>query len=959
VLRLDYQINEKWSLEAKGALFRNLSATAGQVDIVNLKGGSGGSQRPKNLTFGLTGTIGSNFVNEVRVGHSFDQFILKVIAPSGAPSGFNIAVNLAQSPTDSVPALALLDEAIDVDTQRAREQALGGGTWQFIDNATWTKGAHTVQFGGNMRRISTFHFRNDKVIGSVAYPVADIGQTGGTPVATTERPPTCGGGVTTNCIQAADVNRYNQFYKSLLGIVDNVSYLAVRDADLKPTPVGTGLINNAVLRHWEFYAGDIWKLRPKLTVSYGLRYQWHTPPIDELSRQTLLAYKDSGQLIDPQDYLKQKAAAAANGDIFNPDIAYLPINKAPQDGVFRINRKDFSPRVAAAWEPVFKGGPLGFLFGENKTVLRGGYSLIYDRVNTVSSVVVPMLGVGFAQTLSIISPKNSAGQPLRAGVDGNIPVPVNTAVTSPVVPAKPFGETLSFTMDPGIGDPYNHTVNFSIQRELPGRMLLEVSYVGRFARNLYQNVNLNSAPINFKDKASGQTFAQAFDAVAAQLRGGAAATAVTSQPWFQNQLGAALGPAATQTLAALQTAAFTGGNINNLWNTFIDFVSPRSFNNQQSLDLFVRTSLGRSNYNALAVTLHQRLARGLTFDANYTLGKSLDQIGGIQNFVSQFSSSFNGDIDYGPSDFDFRHIFNANGVYDLPFGKGRFSAGKYLNKVIGGWHIAGIYQAFSGGPLTVVQGTQVYGAGLVFGASTGAIPTGSLDRDNSVKSSVSGSGGVGTSGNPATKGTGLNLFDPLGKRIIVFGGNSDNGPLNDAWAFDLDGKTWTKLLTKGDTPAPRFGFDAVYDPVGHQMVIYSGQGAGFFNDTWTLNLTSLEWKNVSPASDSARPKKRYGSAAVFDPSTRSLVSFAGFTSEAGRFQDTQSFGLTANTWTDWTPAGNKPQVRCLLTAAFDWAGRRMIIYGGQRNGPLDDIWAFDLTTRQWADLTFRQRRSIT
>ncbi|HKQ79254.1 MAG TPA: carboxypeptidase regulatory-like domain-containing protein [Blastocatellia bacterium] len=805
VLRLDYQVNENWSFEAKGALFRSIQSGANQVNLLDLAAGADTTQRPKNLTFGLTGTIGSNFVNEARIGHSFDDFVLKVITPTGAPSGFNIAVNLAQTPSDNNPALALLDEAIDVDTQRAREQSLGGGTWQFIDNATWTKGAHTVQFGGNMRRISTFHFRNDKVIGSVAFPVADIGTAGNTPVAATERPQTCNltatPAITTNCLQASDVNRYNQYYKSLLGIVDNVSYLAVRDADLKPTPIGTGLINNAVLRHWEFYAGDIWKLRPNLTVSYGLRYQWHTPPIDELDRQTLLAYKDTGQLIDPQDYLKQKAAAAANGDIFNPDISYLPIKNAPQDGVFRINRKDFSPRASVAWEPRFKGGPFGFLFGENKSALRGGYSLIYDRVNTISSVVVPMLGVGFAQTLSVIRPLNSAGLPFRAGVDGAIPVPVNTAVTAPVVPAKPFGETLSFTMDPGIEDPYNHAVNFSIQRELPGRMLLEVSYVGRFARNLYQNVNLNSAPIFFKDKASGQTFAQAFDAVAAQLRGGVKPEAVTSQPWFQNQLGAALGPTATQVLAAQQTAGFTGGNINNLWNTFIDFVAPRSFNNQQSLDLFVRTSLGRSNYNAMAITLHQRLARGLTFDVNYTLGKSLDQIGLIQNNVGQFSSSFDGDIDYGPSDFDFRHIFNANGVYDLPFGKGRFSAGKYLNKVIGGWHVSGIYQAFSGAPLTVVQGTQVYGAGLIFGASTGAIPTGRLDIDNSVKSGVSGSGGVGASGNPATKGTGLNLFsDPekVSKSFrsiqLAADGRQGRGALRgpSRWQFDLSvGKTTT------------------------------------------------------------------------------------------------------------------------------------------------------------------------
>ncbi len=204
---------------------------------------------------------------------------------------------------------------------------------------------------------------------------------------------------------------------------------------------------------------------------------------------------------------------------------------------------------------------------------------------------------------------------------------------------------------------------------------------------------------------------------------------------------------------------------------------------------------------------------------------------------------------------------------------------------------------------------------------------------------------------PEPRRDGELIYDPVGKRLILFGGNSDAGLKNDTWAFDLGARSWTKLTTIGTPPSGRFGFDAVYDPVGHQLVIYSGQGAGFFNDTWTLNLTTLEWRDVSPAYDSARPKKRYGSGAIFDPVTRSLVSFAGFTSEAGRFQDTQSFGLAANSWTDWSPSGTKPQVRCLLTAAFDKTARRMIIYAGQRSGALDDLWSFDLASRQWTNLT--------
>ena len=209
---------------------------------------------------------------------------------------------------------------------------------------------------------------------------------------------------------------------------------------------------------------------------------------------------------------------------------------------------------------------------------------------------------------------------------------------------------------------------------------------------------------------------------------------------------------------------------------------------------------------------------------------------------------------------------------------------------------------------------------------------------------------------PEARRNGAAIYDPIGKRVIVFGGTGNNGTLNDTWAFDLTARSWVKLTTTGATPAPRLGFDAIYDPVAHQMVVYAGQGAGFFSDTWTLNLTTLEWRDVSPPV-AARPKARYGHGAVFDPVSRSLVQFAGFTEESRRFQDTQSFSLASNTWQDWTPSGVKPDVRCLLTAAFDRTNRKMIIYGGQRSGFLDDLWAFDLASRTWENLNVLPRPS--
>src|SRR5262249_42161647 len=190
----------------------------------------------------------------------------------------------------------------------------------------------------------------------------------------------------------------------------------------------------------------------------------------------------------------------------------------------------------------------------------------YDRANTVATVIIPMLGVGFAQTLTIPNPKDSHGNPLRLG-NGDIPLPVNTAVKSPIVPDKPFGELLSFVDDPNLKDPRNHSFAFTIQRELPHNLFVEAAYVGRLGRELYQSYNLNSNPYFFKDKKSGQSFAQAYDGVATQLRAGVDPGKVAAQPWFENQIGGG----GTAFVASNNAGDIINGNLNNVWNFFIDF----------------------------------------------------------------------------------------------------------------------------------------------------------------------------------------------------------------------------------------------------------------------------------------------------------------------------------------------------------------------------------------------------
>lgn len=203
---------------------------------------------------------------------------------------------------------------------------------------------------------------------------------------------------------------------------------------------------------------------------------------------------------------------------------------------------------------------------------------------------------------------------------------------------------------------------------------------------------------------------------------------------------------------------------------------------------------------------------------------------------------------------------------------------------------------------------------------------------------------------PAPRTLSSAVFDTQNRHMVIFGGQSASGPLNDVWAFDLDAHTWTNLTpAAGAAPAPRFTPASVYDEVSHRMLTWSGQGTGamFFNDVWSFDLTTHVWSQESPTG--GPPNVRYGVAAVFDPVGRDLVTFAGFTN-LGRFDDVWRFGADAVTWTDVSPITG-PLERCLHTASYDTKNHRMIMYGGQNAGPLGDIWAFDLTFNTWTDLT--------
>jgi carboxypeptidase family protein len=838
-VRLDHNFTDKVKFFGRYLYHRDLAPNAaGQAGQVSLLGGttsatSASDIRGDGFTSGLDWQIRDNLINSLHVGWIRSRQDFNVIRPRVSAASLNLpgtqtslgAIALAPG----LGATGLIDTVIDVDTQRARHQAIYDSNKQYADNLTWIKGKHTLVTGADIRWLPTIHDRDDKVIGSVNSLVATLdSDVTGFNIPAADRPA---------ALPTADGQNWDRLYAASLGLLNNIGILAVRDGSLNPKSLGASLVAKTTLRAYNFFVQDSWRIKPSLTLTYGVGYGWQTTPHELNNQQTFIANHDTGDsIISGLQYIQAKQAAAEAGDTYNPTLSYIPIKSSGRSDVFNVDYGDWAPRASAAWNPSFRDGFLARIFGDRKTVVRGGYGIAYDRVNTVQSVIIPMLGVGFAQTINLQSPlcdvngasvsgcnaavgvSGAGGNPglasFRVGVDGTIPTPpLPGSLASPIVPAFGLSETLSFQNDPNFKDGRAHMVDFTIQRSLPGQMILEVGYVGRFGRNLAGSINFNSAPYMFKDKTSGQIFAQAYDAVATQLRAGVAPAAVKIQPWFENQLpglGVGCGPgkstiSATACIASGNATSIINNNVSSLFLT-MDFdrhsLGLPSYDNLQVLDLFMRDSHDRSNYNAFVVTLRNNNWHGLVFDMNYTFSKSLDTVGAVQNAAEYHSSSYNFNLDYGPSFFNRPHVFNALFNYDLPFGGSHRLSNSHaaVNKFISGWYAAGILRISSGIPNLVTVSGQSFGGGDIFGISAGMVPTvpiGSIGAGlhSGICSTGAGSGGNGPGCATAGTGTGLNYFSNPSAALADFrptllatdtnDGRSSPLPGLGFWNFDM------------------------------------------------------------------------------------------------------------------------------------------------------------------------------
>ncbi len=499
----------------------------------------------------------------------------------------------------------------------------------------------------------------------------------------------------------------------------------------------------------------------------------------------------SGHPINEQNYMKNREDAALAGQVYNPEVGFSLIGNVAGHPKYPYNPYygEWSPRVAGAFD----------VFGDGNTVVRGGYSRIYGRLNGVDLVLVPLLGTGLIQPVQCFGPQiggacggTSATNPtnaFRIGINGNT-APLQAAsqtLPQPLYPgfngvAAGAGEVLDPNFRPNVVDSYS----LSFQHQLSRNVSMELGYLGRRIHNEYLGVNINAVP--YMMTLGGQRFDKAYANMVLQycggingLRGGGCAGnagAVTPQPFFETALkgtGYCNGYAnCTQAVVANE-----GGNISiqNVWSLWSDldnggFNFPRSMmntpipgqpmgaNGQLTSGIGINSSIGYGNYNAGYVTVKMSDWKGLTMQSNFTWSRALGTGSEVQaTSEATPPDPFNLQTGYGLQAFDRPLVFNLFMVYQPSFYKGQHG---WAGHLLGGWTFAPVFTAGSGLPMTlgtINGGGQAFGEGdsvnfFGYGVSENAIPIGQLPSVG-VHYNVAGTNGIGTSG------YGLNLWsDP-------------------------------------------------------------------------------------------------------------------------------------------------------------------------------------------------------
>lgn len=410
-------------------------------------------------------------------------------------------------------------------------------------------------------------------------------------------------------------------------------------------PTGGGIDNNASYAIQSGYTGlfvqDDWKLTRKITLNLGLRWEYDSPITERFDRA-----------VSTYDFISVnpvQAAALAN-------YARAPIPEIPPSefrtiggltfvgrqgrprGVFATPRRAFSPRLGLAWQ------------AGTKLVLRAGYGIFRG---SLGADAVSINQPGFSLRTNLIASDDN-GLTFRATLRN--PFPDGIQRPAPVGLTTFVGRGPSFA-PVSLPSPYQQRWSFSIQRELPLRSLIELSYVGSRGTKLGIERQFDPVPRQYYSLLPERD-QPVIDRMTAQV----------SNPFYG--------------LPEFAGSSLTGRNVSRsqLLRPYPHFTS-----------LSTTDPVGFSWYHSLQVRFEKRFSRGFATTATYTFSKLME------------ATSFLNDTDPTPekviSDSDRPHRFTLSGVWELPIGRGRrwgTNLPRALELLLGGWQYQAIYQAQSG-----------------------------------------------------------------------------------------------------------------------------------------------------------------------------------------------------------------------------------------------------------------------
>jgi hypothetical protein len=395
-----------------------------------------------------------------------------------------------------------------------------------VDNVSWTKKSHTFQFGTSIGlardpRVSYLH-SNHLGIGTTNW-TSPIGFAG-----TTSTLDPMNGAAHPNLVVAADcapsvpcangaapepvnATQYDRPLLALYGMISDVVANYNLDRGGNVMPQGAAVKRNYALNSYEFYGQDTWRVKPNLTVTYGLRWSLFPPPSETNGLQTAPTFGLGTQFAKNVANARQGIGYGAE-----PAIEFQlggPANHGT--GFYNFEKTDFSPRMSIAYSPRPENGLLRKIFGDNdKTVIRAGFARVYDRagfalLNTFDQVGGAGLTTTIQNTCCTFGVTGAEDLPRITGIN-NIPQKnINGALFLQGPPAAGFPQipgTLSqanlWGNDDTLRTPHAYTFDLSVGRELPGRFSVQVSYVGRLGRNLLTQRDLNQ-PLDIVDPKTG------------------------------------------------------------------------------------------------------------------------------------------------------------------------------------------------------------------------------------------------------------------------------------------------------------------------------------------------------------------------------------------------------------------------------------------------------------------------